>query len=66
MAQEHQITYNSTKGDAFIGHLPDEQAEFTKTNQGLYAFKPKIKKSQNMDFQLVNTINKNKACCTHG
>jgi hypothetical protein len=65
MAQKHQITYDLTKEDAFIAYLPNKKVKFTKTNHGLYMSKPNIKKSQNINFQLVNTINKNKALYTH-
>ncbi len=43
MAKRHRITYDSEKEDAFTVHLPDKQVKFTKTDQGLYIFKPKIK-----------------------
>jgi hypothetical protein len=46
--------------DAFIVHLWDKQVKFTKTELGLYIFKPKINKMSNANAQFFNTINKNK------
>jgi hypothetical protein len=45
MASKHRITYDSTKEDAFTVHLPGRQVKFTKTKQGLYAYKLPIKKT---------------------
>jgi hypothetical protein len=59
MAKKHQITYNSNKEDAFTVHLPEQKIKFTKTEQGLYAFKPLIKKWNN-EVALVTTIEENK------
>jgi hypothetical protein len=56
---KHQITYNSNKEDAFTVYLPTQKIKFTKTEQGLYAFKPMIKKRNNK-VALVNTIEENK------
>ena len=64
MAKRHRITYDSNKEDAFIVQLPHKQVKFTKTEQGLYIFKPKIKKNKN-EIQMVNTIEENKAFYTH-
>ena len=60
MAKQHCITYNSETEDACIVHLPDKQVKFTKTEQGLYIFKPKINKTSNTKAQFFNTIDKNK------
>jgi hypothetical protein len=65
MAKRHRITYDSQKEDAFTVHLPDKQVKFTKTNQGLYIFKPKIKQLIKTQVQFVNTIDENKAFFTH-
>ena len=64
MAKKHRITYNSSKEDTFTVHLPGKQVKFTKTDQGLYAYKPPIKKRQNK-VTLVNTIKGNKSFFTH-
>ena len=64
MTQKHRITYNSSKENAFIIHLLDRQVRFAKTNQGLYAYKPPIKKTNN-EIALVNTIKENKSFFTH-
>ena len=64
MAKKHQITYNSSKEYAFIVHLPGQQVRFTKTNQGLYDYKPPIRKRENK-VALVNTIKENKSFFTH-
>jgi hypothetical protein len=61
MAQRHCITYDSNKEDAFIVHLPDKQVKFTKTNQGLYIYKPKITKKKENQVQLIQTMDENKA-----
>jgi hypothetical protein len=45
MAKQHCITYNSNTKDAFVVNLPDKKVKFTKTEQGLYIFKPKINKT---------------------
>ena len=55
MSKRHCITYDSNTEDAFIVQLPHKQVKFTKTEQGLYIYKPKIKKN-NTEKQLVNTI----------
>jgi hypothetical protein len=65
MAQRHRITYDSDTEDAFIVHLPDKQVKFTKTNQGLYIFKPKIIKTKKNSVQLIQTIDENKAFFTN-
>jgi hypothetical protein len=56
MAQLHCITYDFNKEDAFIVHLLDKQVKITKTNQGLYIYKPKITKKMKTKVQLNNTI----------
>jgi hypothetical protein len=65
MAKRHYITYNSKKEDAFTVHLPDKKVKFTKTNQGLYICKPKIKPLIETQAQFINTINENKAFFTY-
>jgi hypothetical protein len=59
MAKCHRITYNSNKEDAFTVHLPDKKVKFTKMDQSLYIFKPRITKSTKGN-QFVNTVNENK------
>ena len=65
MAKRHRITYDSQKEDAFTVHLPDKKVKFTKTEQGLYIFKPKIKPTIEIREQFVTTIEENKAFFTH-
>ena len=68
MAKCHHITYNSNKEDVLIVQLPHKQVKFTKAEQGLYIYKPKIKlkiKKTNTKIPLVNTIEENKAFYTH-
>jgi hypothetical protein len=60
MAKHHRITYNSNKEDAFTVYLPNKRIKFTKPDQGLYIFKPKIKKTNRIGSPFVNTIDKNK------
>jgi hypothetical protein len=64
MAKRHRITYNSNKEDAFTIYLPDKQIKFTKTDQGLYVFKPKIRKTKRIESQFVNTVDENKTFFT--
>ena len=40
MAKKHWITYDLDKEGAFIIYLPDKKVKFSKTDQGLYVFKP--------------------------
>jgi hypothetical protein len=63
MAKRHRITYNSNKEDAFTVYLPDKKVVFTKMDQGLYVFKPKIKKVTR-ETQFVNTVDENKELFT--
>ena len=65
MAKHHQITYNLNIEDAFVVHLPDKPVKFTRTDQGLYVFKPSIKQTTSQEVQLLNTIDENKAFYTH-
>jgi hypothetical protein len=51
--------YSLNKEDAFTVYVPDKKVKFMKTEQGLYVFKPKIKKST-MEAQFVDTVNENK------
>ena len=51
--------------DAFIVHFSHKQIKFTKTEQDLYIFKPKIKKSTKAHVLMVNTVDKNKAFFTY-
>jgi hypothetical protein len=39
MVDRHPVTYDSTKEDAFIVHLPHKQVKFTREN-GLYVYRP--------------------------
>ena len=55
MAQRYQITYNLSKENVFVVHLPNRQVKFTKTSQGLYAYKPPIKKTL-IEIMLINTV----------
>jgi hypothetical protein len=64
MAKQHHITYNSNTEDAFIVYLPDKQGKFTKTEQGLYIFKPKIDNTRNVATQFLNTVEENKTFFT--
>jgi hypothetical protein len=64
-AKHHCITYNSQKEDAFTVHLSNKKVKFTKFDQGLYIYKPKIKQLIETQVQFINTINKNKAFFTH-
>ena len=59
MAKRHHITYDSNKEDAFTVYLPTQKIKFSKTKQGLYAFKPTITKVIK-ETALVNTIEENK------
>ena len=59
MVKKHRITYNFNKEDAFTVHLPTQKIKFSKTKQGLYAFKPTITKVIK-ETALVNTIEENK------
>ena len=59
MAKRHSITYNSNDEDAFTVHLPTKKIKFSKTKQGLYAFKLTITKTIK-ETALVNTIEENK------
>ena len=59
MAKKYRITYDSSKKDDIVVHLPGKQVKFTKTNQGLYNYRPPIKKRENK-IMLVNTIKENK------
>jgi hypothetical protein len=45
--------------NTFIVYLPDQKVKFTKTDQSLYVFKPKINKSL-IETPFVNTVNENK------
>ena len=40
MAAKHRITYDNAKEDAFLVHRPNGIMKFTKTKEGLYAYKP--------------------------
>ena len=40
MVDKYRITYDSNKEDAFSVHLEDGVVKFTRTNEGLYAYKP--------------------------
>jgi hypothetical protein len=51
MAKHYQITYNLENENALIGHLPDKPVKLTKTDQGLYIFKPKTKDLQDIKFK---------------
>jgi hypothetical protein len=42
MAKRYCITYDSNVEDTFTVHLPDRQIKFTKIDQTLYIYKPKI------------------------
>ena len=64
MAKRHRITYDSNKEDAFTVHLPDKQVKFTRTEHGLYVFKPKIQVKSHQ-VQLVQTLDENKAFYTN-
>jgi hypothetical protein len=55
MAKRHRTT---------IVYLPDKQVKFTKTDQGLHVFKPKIKKTSHKGRQFITTIDKNKTFFT--
>jgi hypothetical protein len=39
MVNRHPVTYDSTKEDAFIVHLPHKQVKFMQEN-GLYVYRP--------------------------
>jgi hypothetical protein len=64
MAKRHRITYDSNKEDTFTVYLPDKRIKFTKTDQGLYVFKPKIRKTNRIESQFVNTTDENKTFFT--
>lgn len=40
MENRYRITYDSSKEKAFVVHLPDKQIKFSRTDNGLYAYKP--------------------------
>ncbi|WP_371077836.1 hypothetical protein, partial [Salmonella enterica] len=40
LKDKHKITYDSSKEDAFIIHLPNKTVKFTRTSEGLYIYKP--------------------------
>ena len=56
MAKKHQITYDSEIEDAFKVYLPNKIVKFTKTDQGLYIYKPRIKKNKKTSNQFMNKI----------
>ena len=56
MAKRHHITYDSNIEDAFIVHLPHKKVKFTKTDQGLYVYKSRIKKTKKTKHQFMNTV----------
>lgn len=59
MVSKHRVTYDSEAEDAFIVHLPDKLVKFSKTSEGLYAFKPS-KLSRSVEHQShVTTLEEN-------
>jgi hypothetical protein len=56
MAKKHRITYDSEIEDAFKVYLPNKIVKFTKTDQGLYIYKPRIKKNKKTSHQFMNKI----------
>ena len=54
MAKKHWITYDLEIEDAFKVHLPNKIVKFTKTDQGLYIYKPRIKKNKKTSRQFMN------------
>jgi hypothetical protein len=43
MADKHRVEYDSSKEDAFKIHTPDGIIKFSRTPEGLYAYKPSAK-----------------------
>ena len=54
----HNITYNSTKEKAFIVHLSNKKIKFTKTETGLYLYKPNDYVLRN-DIKIAGVANNN-------
>jgi hypothetical protein len=69
MVDRHPVTYDSTKEDAFIVHLPHKQVNFTQEN-GLYVYRPPYIKQPAMikddkvkfdsKVQFLETVDENK------
>ena len=64
MAQKNKIIYDSTKENEFVVHLPGNLIKFTKTLQGLYAYKPSMKKTSNKTI-LVKMVKEKRTFFTH-
>ena len=56
MAKRHHITHAFNIEDAFIVHLPHKKVKFTRTDQGLYVYKQRIKKTKQTKHQFMNTV----------
>jgi hypothetical protein len=62
MVDHHPVTYNLTKNNAFIVHLPDKQVKFQQDPNGLYIYKlpDKSEPGTNIEAQFINTLEENK------
>ena len=63
LKDKHRITYDSSKEDAFIVHLPNKTIKFSRTNQGLYLYKPNDYVLNKVS--LVQTVEENKQFYTN-
>jgi hypothetical protein len=59
LKDKHKITYDSTKEDAFIIHLPTKIIKFTRSPNGLYLYKPNEKVLG--PISLLNTVAENES-----
>ena len=63
LKDKHKITYDSSKEDAFIIHLPSKNLKFTRNKQGLYIYKPDNKVLNPVS--LIQTVEENKSFYTN-
>jgi hypothetical protein len=54
MEKKHRITYNSSKEQSFMVHLPNKTVRFSKSFNGLYYHKPRYNTNMSNDKVLVN------------
>jgi Reverse transcriptase (RNA-dependent DNA polymerase) len=68
MEDKYKITYDSSKEKAFIVHLPNKQVKFIRSGNGLYYYKPSIKKNAISNAQVkdikIESVEENKAMYT--
>ena len=58
MADRYRITYDSTKDDAFVVHLPNKSVRYERIGNNLYVYKPPRKESSQR-LQLLNMVEEN-------